>query len=343
VAPDPEAVRKFLLRQVADGATDVAQSASQQFGFSSQTANAYLRELAREGLIVASGRTRARTYALQSDRRFKFYSLEGLQEDNVWRELAIPQLGGLPAEVRKICQYGFTEMLNNAVDHSEGTRVGCLVETSALGVQMVVQDDGVGIFRKIRESFRLSDDRDAILQLSKGKLTTDPASHTGQGIFFSSRVFDEFAIVSHALSFLHLPNNSDWLVEDTDDREGTMVNMKIDIDSPRTLNQVFDQYSSKDGDYAFTVTHIPVGLVRHGEENLISRSQAKRLLTRIEAFREVVLDFAGVEAIGQAFADEVFRVFTREHPEIQVRFVNAAPDVEKMIRRATSPGTAPAD
>ena len=33
----------------------------------------------------------------------------------------------------------------------------------------------------------------------------------------------------------------------------------------------------------------------------------------LERFREVVLDFAGVDAIGQGFADEVFRVWARAH------------------------------
>ncbi len=35
---------------------------------------------------------------------------------------------------------------------------------------------------------------------------------------------------------------------------------------------------------------------------------------RFERFQTVVLDFTGVEEIGQDFADEVFRVFQRAHP-----------------------------
>lgn len=71
------------------------------------------------------------------------------------------------------------------------------------------------------------------------------------------------------------------------------------------------------------------------------RSQAKRLLARFDRFKEVVLDFAGLHTIGQALADEVFRVFANLHPDIRVTYVNAVPDVEKMIRRALSASTPP--
>jgi hypothetical protein len=54
----------------------------------------------------------------------------------------------------------------------------------------------------------------------------------------------------------------------------------------------------------------------------------------VERFRVVVLDFAGVDGIGQAFADEVFRVFSAAHPKVTVIPVHAGPAVERMIARA---------
>jgi hypothetical protein len=107
--------------------------------------------------------------------------------------------------------------------------------------------------------------------------------------------------------------------------------MKIKLDSKRTTKEVFDFYSE---DFDFTKTHIPVFLAQHGNENLISRSQAKRLLTRFEKFKEIILDFQDVEIIGQAFADEIFRVFQNEHPTINLHPVNANKEVLGMIQRA---------
>jgi uncharacterized protein (DUF1330 family) len=71
-----------------------------------------------------------------------------------------------------------------------------------------------------------------------------------------------------------------------------------------------------------------------GDENLVSRSQAKRLMRRVEGFRTVVLDFDDVATVGQAFADQVFRVFANAHPDVELVTVHAVPQVQQMIRRA---------
>jgi hypothetical protein len=91
----------------------------------------------------------------------------------------------------------------------------------------------------------------------------------------------------------------------------------------------------------FVANHVrlPKGHVdAYGDDNLVSRSQAKRLLARVDRFRTVVLDFAGVDAIGQAFADEVFRVHANQHPEATLVEVNATPPVMRMVNRAPGAG-----
>jgi hypothetical protein len=101
------------------------------------------------------------------------------------------------------------------------------------------------------------------------------------------------------------------------------------------MKSVFDSFSS-DEDYGFTKTVVPVRLVQYGDEKLISRSQAKRLLARIDRFKAVIFDFDGIESVGQAFADEVFRVFKNHHPEIEIHYVKATDEVTQMITRAQS-------
>lgn len=122
------------------------------------------------------------------------FPLEGLREDEVWSEHIEPLLEGqIPENVFWMWNYCFTELLNNAIDHSEGTSVVIGVfKPSSDAVITLIRDNGVGIFRKIQEAFSLDDPREAILELAKGKLTTDPARHTGEGIFFSSRCCDDF-------------------------------------------------------------------------------------------------------------------------------------------------------
>ena len=48
----------------------------------------------------------------------------------------------------------------------------------------------------------------------------------------------------------------------------------------------------------------------------------------------MVLDFEGIATIGQAFADEVFRVFAQAHPGVELVATHAVSDVQQMIRRA---------
>ena len=62
----------------------------------------------------------------------------------------------------------------------------------------------------------------------------------------------------------------------------------------------------------------------------ISRSQAKRLSNRLDIFKEIELDFAGIDWMGQGFAHQIFVVFQNEHPDITIRPVNMCEEVKKM-------------
>ena len=259
-----------------------------------------------------------------------------LQEDKVWREKVRPLLGDMLPNVLGISQYGFTEILNNAIEHSEGASIVIRARRTATQLRLEIADDGVGIFYKLKRDLQLDDERHAILELSKGKLTTDPQHHTGEGIFFASRVFDQFTIRSGYLRFSHHTLTGDWLLENNVNIKGTHVSMEINPMSARTLQAVFDEYTAGQGDYGFTRTKVPVWLAQYGDENLVSRSQAKRVLARFERFRDIMLDFRGVSLIGQAFADEIFRVFAQAHPDIHLAWQNADDEIEKMIKRAKS-------
>lgn len=211
------------------------------------------------------------------------------------------------------------------------------VTQTALATHMLISDDGEGIFKKLQRGLGLADECHAVLELGKGKVTTDPTHHTGVRIFFTSRMFDEFTILSGKVRFAHRREDEcaddplDWIREEDKTTQGTSVFMGLKNTASWTMKEVFDQFSS-DGEYGFTKTVVPVHLAQHGDEKLVSRSQAKRLLAGMTRFKVVLLDFAGVEAIGQAFADEVFRVFVEAHPQIELYAGHANTTVLQMIR-----------
>lgn len=93
----------------------------------------------------------------------------------------------------------------------------------------------MGIFLKIQRALNLYAAREAILELAKGKLTTDPARHSGEGIFFASKVFDAFDIRSGRLHFMHGQGDLDSLEERPADTPGTLVLMRLDNHSPRVM------------------------------------------------------------------------------------------------------------
>ena len=331
-------IRDYILNQLSEHPGDIASITAKKFHVSRQTTASYLNTLSKEGLVTANGRTRARKYELKKLVEQKYYEqiVPNMEEDVIWREKIYPFMGNLNANVVDICQYGFTEMLRNVFDHSESEAVFFSVERNAVCVQLNVMDNGVGIFHKIQKDFHLSDSRHALLELSKGKLTSDPKGHTGEGIFFTSRMFDSYCILSEPLYYSRTSEDeSDWLIEvGESNQKGTLISMKISPYSKRTTQDVFNTYSPDKETYGFTKTHVPIQLARYEGEQLVSRSQARRLLARFERFSEVLLDFKGVKTIGQAFADEIFRVYQLEHPATEILWVNTTQDVDNMISRA---------
>lgn len=331
-----EKIRQFILENVENHPKDVVRITSKKFNISRQAVNKHIQTLSKQRAIKVEGATKSRQYSLfptKIEEKIYFLSPD-LEEDVVWRNDILPLMGEFPDNVVDIWSYCFTEMFNNAIDHSSGKTVMVVVTKTAVTTQIYISDDGEGIFKKIQRELNLLDESHAVLELSKGKLTTDPSRHTGEGIFFSSRMVDDYEILSGKTYFSHHHSNDvDWILERQKFQTGTSVFMKMKNHTSRTLKKVFDQFTSEET-YGFNKTIIPVRLVQYGDELLVSRSQAKRLLSRIDRFKTVILDFDGIKEIGQAFADEIFRVFSSKNKEIQLLHMNANKDVEQMIVRA---------
>jgi DNA-binding transcriptional ArsR family regulator len=331
-------IRDFILSNVGEHPNEIAGLSAAHFKITRQAVSRHLKKLVDEKALTPEGHTRSRSYRLTplSDWIRAYQIVPGLAEDQAWSRDVAPVLGKLPQNVLDIWHFGFTEMFNNAIDHSGGSEIGVRIIKTAADTQIQLRDNGIGIFRKIRAALNLLDERHAVLELAKGKLTTEPERHTGQGIFFTSRLVDHFNILSGGVFFSHaFENEEDWIFEEprAPSAQGTLILMKLNNHSSRTDKSVFDQFSSGD-DYGFTKTVVPVKLAQYGEDKLISRSQAKRLLSRVDLFRVVLFDFEGVDTIGQAFADEIFRIFARDHSQIEVMSINASPEVQRMIAAA---------
>ncbi|MEX2149030.1 MAG: DUF4325 domain-containing protein [Steroidobacteraceae bacterium] len=336
-----EEVRKFILQNLEKHPNEIAKIAAEKFGVTRQAINKHLQRLVTEKAITELGKTRNRTYqmATLSEWNKAYLIAPGLAEDTVWREDVRPALGEMPDNVIGIWQFGFTEIFNNALDHAGAKGIHVKVEKTAIATTINIYDDGIGIFKKIQDTLGLMDERHAVLELSKGKLTTDPKKHSGEGIFFATRMFDEFSILSGSVYFSHkIDYKHDYALETGKEQAtGTSIYMTLNNHTSRTTKKVFDQFTDAE-EFTFSKTIVPVELARYGDENLVSRSQAKRLLGRVEKFKTVMFDFTDVPTIGQAFADEIFRVFQNQHPDIKLIPVSYNAEIGQMIERALSGG-----
>ena len=318
-----------------------------EFDVSRQYASGLISELVKNHKLIRVGTTRQAFYVspeyAQAHREIfpnkilKTFTNDGVEEykilEEVNRDFAL--LGDLPENIKNIFDYAFSEMLNNAIEHSQSPKieVGVSIERGIL--TFFVNDFGVGVFRNIKQKKGLASELEAVQELLKGKTTTMPRSHSGEGIFFTSRSGDEFILNSFGNQLI-VNNKIDdiFFQQIKNSKKGTLVTFKISTSDQRHLSEVFKNYANLDDEdgRGFDQTEIRIKLYLMGGVH-ISRSQARRVLSGLEKFKTIIFDFKDVPMVGQAFADEIFRVWHQHHPKIELKYANANEAVEFMIKR----------
>jgi len=329
-----EKIRAFLLVNTPKHPRDIVAFTAEHFDVTRTTVHRHLNKLLLQNLITKTGSTKAIYYYLSSDRnkKMRLQLTPNLDEHTIWQKIE-PDFSNTSKTVYTICEYGFTEMLNNAIDHSRGTWVEITTQWETNQVTLKVKDNGVGLFSKIQQYFNLAQIRESILEISKGKVTTDPNEHTGEGVFFTSKAFDVFTIESDNIAYTRDNIENDWFIQESKGiKKGTLITMQITLNAKQNLLSIFKAYQNTHS-LSFNRTEITVALSKIEGERNISRSQAKRILRGLDKFEIIVFDFKGVEAVGQGFVDEIFRVFKLKQPQIELKYINANEDVLFMIKR----------
>lgn len=300
-------------------------------GISRQAAHRHLagmvarRELARTG--AGRGARYQRAPAARVGHTFR---TAGLDESEVWAAVRDEvTAGSTRAEAEQVLQYAFTELLNNAIDHSGSETVDVSIDSRGSRSCFELHDHGIGVFQKVRTALALDSDLATLQELSKGKVTTDPSRHSGEGLFFTSKAADYFELESGQICWVVDNVLPDVAVRDVPMRAGTRARVEVERQRTDRLEDLFARYTL---DYQFVRTRMVVSLFAIGTR-FVSRSEARRLLHGLEKFREVVLDFARVEGVGQGFVDEVFRVWANAHPATRLLPENMGLAVEFMVRR----------
>jgi len=336
-----ESMKRYMLEKIRMNDEKYIAKTVENFGISVTSVKRYLKECLSDGILKNSDDSVTGYCLTETEADFSYIRDENKSEDKIYYADILPALNHISAESKNIWAYAFMEMMNNALEHSNAGQIWCHLRQDYLYTEISIMDDGIGIFNKIQRELtertgQEADYHDAISELYKGKFTTNPASHSGEGIFFTSKVMRTFAIWSEDAIFSSGCYEKDRFVQShlikyytMLNKIGTMVVMRLENHTRRKLREVFDLYATvEDG---LVNTRIPIKEVcPHGEP--IARSQARRLLYRLEKFKKVEFDFMDIEFMGQGFADEVFRVFQKEHPDIELLPVNANEDILRMVK-----------
>jgi anti-sigma regulatory factor (Ser/Thr protein kinase) len=337
-----ELLRKLILSRLRQRGTVRVREIVALTGLSRAYVHRFFKQLTDEGVIARIGETKQAHYvpAAQAQTakekiRTASYRLPvaGLQEHEVLqrfkRETGV--LSGLAENVKRIVEYAFSEMLNNAIEHSRSELVTVSMSRSDGMLSFHVVDQGVGVFRNIMDKHSLDSELAALQDLLKGKQTTAPDQHSGEGIFFTSKAVDRLELNSHEQRLVFDNMNNDVFVKSGKFVKGTVVRFAVATASQRRLEDVFKPFTNDK--YKFDKTAVNVRLFK-GDVEYVSRSQARRLLAGLDKFQSIVLDFRDVATVGQGFADEIFAIWLADHPGIKITYVNANENVEFMIKRA---------
>lgn len=303
-----------------------------RLGITRRTARRALARLTELHWLVKEGSTRRPRYKPGLMRQVvRTYTLAGLEEHIPW-QLDFAPFFALPFAVNRMVHHAFCELVNNAIDHSGGTQVTVSLRQTASHVQLLVSDDGRGLFHRIAETFAIDSPALAMLELSKGKLTTQPHRHTGQGLFFTSKLADVFDLHANEVAFQQRDwDGLGWHPQRALKRQGTSVYASFSLDTPRTLDAVRQAYSLDGIGVELERTVVSLRVITSPSAGLESRAQARRVGARLNEFRRAELDFGGVMDVGHAFADELFRVLARETPALELVPLNMSPAVARMV------------
>lgn len=325
----PQAIRRLLAESGSFRSGELAARTA-------RTRQAVHRHLVRaldEGWLVREGAGRGARYRAADALGFaRSYGTEDGVEELAsadltrWLDAAAP---GRSDASRAILAYVVSELVNNAVDHSGAAAVRLEGRLRGGALRLAVVDEGIGAFERVRSHFGFDDHLRALQELSKGKTTTQPDRHTGEGLFFGSKLVDAFRLAANGLAWLVDNRIADQAVESAEPAPGTRAELELELDTRTRIQDVFERYTH---DFEFDTTRCVVRLFDVAE-TFVSRSEAKRLVSGLERFAVVVLDFHGVTAVGQGFVDQVFRVWAREHPGVRLVPVEMGEAVEFMVRR----------
>ena len=327
-----EQIKDFILENLTRHQKDIIKASIRKFGLSRQAILKHMHTLISEDRVVAHGKTRDRFYELIP---LVNYSQtidvnSSFSPDKILKKQILPNLESVRLNVYEICEFSIMALLANTLDHSQATKLNYKLYISPNDVHFVLSDNGIGIFENLNNSLILEDIQVAAIEISKGRITTDPQNHGGDELMTVIHLFDKVTIDSSGICLTYYNKKNEWTVTRSSQQKGTRIHLEIKSNSRRTCQEIFRQIFDREN----KLVRIPVNLVRSDGEQVNSRIQAQSLLHNIKDLTEIEFDFKNIELIGPAFADELVRKTKEKNQIADIKWTNSTKMVDLLMSRA---------
>ena len=340
-------INKEIMALLEDGPKNPSKAIRDKYSLSKQAVTKRLKKLVDEGVLITLGRGSGTKYLLvpPGSKTETFTEEIGIRdiielgEDRIYSQRISPEFTGLNQNSETILNHIFTEMLNNVMDHSKGTKALVTIAQNESDIEAVISDDGIGVFQSIKVGFGLDSLYQSITELLKGKRTTDQDNHAGEGLFFSLRLADKFIIDANGLSLMFWGSKDDYTFGPSrrpDESLGTSITFQLQKQSERVAGDVFRKFTDEAFQFVNNRPFVVQPYTIEPEGPMVSRSEAKRFIAGAEDSSSIIVNFKNVDSIGQGFADEIFRVWANRHPHVKIYF-QSGEFVEMMIKRVGPP------
>ena len=282
----------------------------------------------RAGAAAAPAPARSNAVAAAPAGLGRSYPVATLSPERAWRDLESwlgVHAAGCGVPTREVLGFAARELVANAIEHAGASHLTLRAHATPERVALAIRDDGAGIFERLSGGLGLDGPLAAVRRLQEGRVTTRPQQHAGEGLFLLSRSVGLLELDANGFEWVFDGEGGDHALSEVAPVGGTEVRIAVDPTSDLTPGGVRERHGS-------VVPERHVARLADFGPRLVTRSQACHVLRGLERYREVALDFTGVEGVGLGFVDELLRRWPSEHPRTRLVPVNTNTAVDFMIR-----------
>lgn len=322
-------IRKFILENVDSNPNGIATQTAKKFRISRPGVHRHINSLLESGHLAKIGHRRKTRYARTTERQqiwvVKRSEIKSAPE--VWEQTCAKKLRVFKSNVIDLLQWGFCQVLQNALEHTQCKELAIFYEFSGKSIHLSLLDDGMGIFESVSQSNQIADLREAALKIMNAPFAQN---HSGPGLAWCAKLFDSLLIRSNGLEYCRF-GNEDWYLDNapSDEHMGTLVQLSLDIATTRTLASVLQPGGGCPADRQ----HVFVKMLELKNEVYLTREDAQNLLFDLDGFKEIVLDFKAVRNVGYHFTHEIFCFYQSKNPEVEISYLNTNSNIKFMIER----------